>query len=504
VTVRLYSSRMKTIAEMLRWRARRHPDLAATWFQGRTRTFGELDASTSALAAGLVNDLGVRPGDRVAILDKNCDDYLELLLALDKAGAVGVPVNWRLTPSEVATIVGDADPAALVVGEEFRASADRVRCRILGYGELPRGGDDPRRDDQDAVTWQLYTSGTTGLPKGAMLTNDNLLGLIGTLGWEAPELVEGARGLVAMPLYHIGGCGWALAVLTQGCTAVVVREVVPQELLQVISEQRVNSGFLVPAVLLFLTQVPGVEETDFSQLQNIHYGASPISQELLQRAIDVFKCRFTQLYGLTETTGAITALRHEDHQGERLLSCGRPMFGAEIRVVDPLDADVPVGEIGEVVYRGPGIMRGYWRREDDTAAAVRDGWFHTGDAGSLDADGFLYIRDRIKDMIVSGGENIYPAELESVLMGHPAVADVAVIGVPDDRWGESVKAIVVRAPGTELSEDELVEWARERLAGYKRPRSVDFTDVIPRNPSGKILKRELRDAYWADRARQVN
>ncbi|HSR22364.1 MAG TPA: AMP-binding protein [Candidatus Eisenbacteria bacterium] len=492
------------MAEMLRWRARRHPELAATWFQGRTRTFGELNASTSALAAGLVGDLGVKPGDRVAILDKNSDDYLELLLALDKAGAVAVPVNWRLTPPEVAAVVDDADPAALVVGEELRASADRVGCRVIGFGELPRGDGDPHRDREEAVAWQLYTSGTTGLPKGAMLSNQNLLGLIGTLGWEAPELQEGARGLVAMPLYHIGGCGWALAVLTQGSAAIVVREVVPQELLQVMAEQRVNSAFLVPAVLLFLTQIPGVEDTDFSALRNIHYGASPISQELLLRSIDVFKCRFTQLYGLTETTGAITALRHEDHRGGRLLSCGRPMFGAEVRVVDPFGADVPADEIGEIVYRGAGMMQGYWRRSDETAAAVRGGWFHTGDAGNLDADGFLYIRDRIKDMIVSGGENIYPAELESVLMGHPAVADVAVIGVPDDRWGETVKAIVVRRPGAELTGQELVDWSRDRLAGFKRPRSVDFVEAIPRNPSGKILKRELREEYWADRTRRVN
>jgi acyl-CoA synthetase (AMP-forming)/AMP-acid ligase II len=280
--------------------------------------------------------------------------------------------------------------------------------------------------------------------------------------------------------------------------------VVPADLLRILAEQRVNSAFLVPAVLLFLTQVPGVEETDFSALRNIHYGASPISQELLLRSIELFKCRFTQLYGLTETTGAITALRHDDHEGERLLSCGRAMFGAEIRVVDPLDQDVPAGEIGEVIYRGPGMMQGYWRRPDDTSGAVRDGWFHTGDAGSLDEAGFLYIRDRIKDMIVSGGENIYPAEVESILMGHPAVADVAVIGVPDERWGETVRAIVVRRPGADLEEQELIDWSRERLAGFKRPRTVAFTDVIPRNPSGKILKRELREEHWAGKARQVN
>ena len=495
---------MRTIAQLLRWRAQRHPELAATWFQGRMRTFADLDASTSALAAGLVRDLGVQAGDRVAILDKNSDEYLELLFALDKAGAVAVPVNWRLTPPEVAKVVGDADPVAVVVGDELRSAADQVGCRVLGFGELPRGGDDPHRDREDAVTWMLYTSGTTGLPKGAMLTNLNLLGLAGPVSFEAPELREGARGLVAMPLYHIGGCGWGLAVLTQGATAVVVREVIPQQLLQVMAEQRVNSAFLVPAVLLFLTQVPDVEQTDFSALQNILYGASPISQDLLLRSIEVFQCRFTQLYGLTETTGAVTALRHEDHHGEQLLSCGRPMFGADIRVVDALDQEVPAGEIGEVVYRGPGTMHGYWRRPDDTATAIRDGWFHSGDAGSMDANGFVYIRDRIKDMIVSGGENIYPAELESVLMDHPDVADVAVIGVPDEKWGETVRAIVVRRPGSELTGDELIEWSRSRLAGYKRPRGVDFTDTIPRNPSGKILKRELREAFWRDHARQVN
>jgi long-chain acyl-CoA synthetase len=495
---------MRTVAELVRWRAQRHPDLPMTWFQGRTRTFGEMNASTSELAAGLVDELGVKPGDRIAILDKNSDDYLELLFAVDKAGAVSVPVNWRLTAHEVAQVVSDAAPVALVVGDELRAAADDVRCRVLSFAELPRGGDDPRRDREDEVAWQLYTSGTTGLPKGAMLTNRNLFGLVGPLGFECPELTEGVPALVAMPLYHIGGCGWALACLTSGASAVVVREVIPAELLRVMVEQRVASAFLVPAVLLFLTQLPGIEEADFSALQNISYGASPISQELLKRSIEVFRCRFTQLYGLTETTGAITALRHQDHQGERLLSCGRPLFGAEIRVVDPLGADVPPGEIGEIVYRGGGIMEGYWGRPEDTAAAVRDGWFHTGDAGTMDADGFVYVRDRIKDMVISGGENIYPAELESVLAGHPAVADVAVIGVPDERWGETIKAIVVRRPGAELTAEDLIDWSRSVLAGFKRPRSVDFVDTIPRNPSGKILKRELREQYWADRERRVN
>jgi long-chain acyl-CoA synthetase len=496
---------VRTVAEVLRWRARRRPELPMTWFQGRSRTFAEVDESSSRLAAGLGPELGVRAGDRVAILDKNSDDYIELMFALDKAGAVTVPVNWRLTASEVRQVVNDADPKLLVAGEQFTGSVEEVRCRTLGFAELPRTeGGDPHLDREDAVTWQLYTSGTTGVPKGAMLTNRSLLGLVGPLGFEVPEVVEGSRSLVAMPLYHIGGSGWALAVLAYGATAVVVREVLPPELLKVIVEQRVETGFLVPAVLLFMTQLPGVEQSDFSALRNIAYGASPISQELLRRSIETFRCRFTQVYGLTETTGAITALRHEDHTGQRLLSCGRPMFGAEIGAVDPMGEQVAPGEIGEIVYRGSGLMAGYWRKPEDTAAAVRDGWFHSGDAGSIDEDGFIYIRDRIKDMIVSGGENIYPAELESQLAGHPDVADVAVIGVPDDRWGEAVKALVVRRPGTSLTGDELMEWSRSRLAGYKRPRTVDFIEAIPRNPSGKILKRELREPYWAGQARRVH
>jgi long-chain acyl-CoA synthetase len=474
-----------------------------TWFQGRTRTFGEMNVSSSRLAAGLSSELGVKPGDRVAILDKNSDDYLELIFALDKAGAVTVPINWRLTSAEVVRVVNDADPKLLVAGEEFAGSVGEVDCRTLGFAELPRREGDPHEDRDDAVTWQLYTSGTTGLPKGAMLTNRNLLGLVGPLGFEVPELVEGSRSLVAMPLYHIGGSGWALAALAYGATAVVIREVLPAELLSVIVEQRVETGFLVPAVLLFMTQLPGVEQADFAALKNTVYGASPISQDLLRRSIETFGCRFTQVYGLTETTGAITSLRHEDHTGQRLLSCGRPMFGGEIRAVDPMGEEVPPGEIGEIVYRGSGVMAGYWRRPEDTAAAIRDGWFHSGDAGSVE-EGFVYIRDRIKDMIVSGGENIYPAEVESLLAGHPEVADVAVIGVPDDRWGEAVKALVVRRPGAGLSGEELIDWSRSRLAGYKRPRSVDFIAAIPRNPSGKILKRELREPYWAGQDRRVH
>lgn len=497
---------MRTIAEILRWRATRHPDLPAFWYGGRTQTFGEVDRSTSALANGLIDSLGVKPGDRVAILDKNTDAYLELLFALDKAGAVAAPINWRLTATEVARVAFDAQPVALVAGDEFRASADEVECRVLGFDEVPRSaGPDPRRDREETVTWQLYTSGTTGLPKGAMLTNLNLTGgLMTGIPMEIREMREGGRGLVAMPLYHIGGCGWALAVIATGSCAVVVRDFLPAEVLKTMIDQRVETAFLVPAALLFLTMLPEAQGADFSALQNILYGASPISEEVLKRSIETFGCRFTQVYGLTETTGAVTFLQHKDHKGERMLSCGRAGFGQELIIVDPEDHELPSGEIGEIVYRGAGTMAGYYRRDRDTAEVMRSGWFHTGDAGTMDAEGFIYIKDRIKDMIVSGGENIYPAELESVLAGHPGVADVAVIGVPDDQWGETVKAIVVRRPDSQLTGEELIDWSRERLAGFKRPRSVDFVESIPRNPSGKILKRQLREPYWATQERRVH
>src|SRR5712692_3470574 len=491
---------------MLRWRARRRPDFAITWFQGKERSYEEMNRSSSELAAGLVTELKVEPGDRVAILDKNSDEYIELLFALDKAGAVACPVNWRLTAPEVAKIVGDADPKALVVSEDLRQNADQVSCRVLGYGELPRvkGGADPQRDAEERVTWQLYTSGTTGIPKGAMLTNLNLFGLTGNLTIELKGFDEYGRSLVAMPLYHMGGCGWALAAMFAGCTAVITRDFIPQDILKVIVDEKVNTAFLVPAALLFLTSLPESQGADYSALRNIAYGASPITPELLKRSIQTFGCRFTQVYGLTETTGAITFLQQDEHVGERFMSCGRSGFGHDLKVVGPDGKDVPAGEIGEIVYRGPGTMAGYWRKEGETKEAIRDGWFHTGDAGTMDAEGFIYIKDRIKDMIISGGENIYPAEVEAVLAGHPKVADVAVIGVPDDMWGETVKAIVIRRPGTDLSPEELIEWSKDRLAGYKRPHSVDFIDVIPRNPSGKILKKDLRAPYWVGQERAVH
>jgi acyl-CoA synthetase (AMP-forming)/AMP-acid ligase II len=495
---------MRTIAELLRWRARRHPDIEAVWFEGRSQTYGELDAATSQLAAGLVDRLGLVPGDRVAIIDKNSAAFLEMFYALDKAGLVAAPLSWRLTPHEIKQIVDDIAPKLIVTGAEFKAPAAATGVPTLTFEELPRGSADPRRDADGAVCCQFCTSGTTGVPKGAMLTGWNVLNVGDCLALEMPEIREGGRHLVALPLFHIGGAGWALWVMQRGSTAIIVRETAPGPLLAAIVEQKVETALLAPTLMLFLTELPEARTADFSALRHITYGTAPISPDLLRRCLDIFKCRFSQLYGLTETTGPFTSLPHEYHVGERLLSCGRPMFGGRARVVDLNDNDLPPYEVGEILYQGENLMAGYWARPDATAEALRGGWFHTGDAGYMDADGFIFLKDRIRDMIVSGGENVYPAEIEAVLMGHPEILECAVIGVPDQKWGETVKAVIVRRAGATLTEAALIEWTREKLAGYKRPRSIDFIDTLPRNAAGKLLKRTLREPYWAGFARRVN
>jgi acyl-CoA synthetase (AMP-forming)/AMP-acid ligase II len=495
---------MRTLAEMLRWRARRHPSLMALWYEGKAQSYGELNESSSQLAAGLVAKLGLEPGDRVAILGKNCAAYLELFFALDKAGLVTAPLNWRLTAQELKRIIDDMRPKLVVTGAEFKATGAALAVPTMTFEELPRGGADPMRDADGAVSSQFSTSGTTGLPKGAMLTGWNVLNVGLCLALEMPEIREGGRHLVCLPMFHIGGAGWAIWAMQEGSAAIIVRETAAEPLLKTMVEQKVETALLAPTLMLFLTELPAARTADFSALRHITYGTAPISPALLQRSIETFKCRFSQLYGLTETTGPITALAHEHHVGERMLSCGRPMFGGHIRVVDAEGNDLPPRQVGEILYRGESLMRGYWQREKETAQAVRGGWFHTGDAGYLDEDGFMFLKDRVKDMIVSGGENVYPAEIEAVLTGHPEVLECAVIGVPDAKWGETVKAVVVRRAGTTLSEATLIEWSRNKLAGFKRPRSVDFVEALPRNASGKLLKRTLREPYWASYARRVN
>jgi long-chain acyl-CoA synthetase len=310
-------------------------------------------------------------------------------------------------------------------------------------------------------------------------------------------------------MFHIAGAGWSMVGMYFGCNTVVLRDVDPAEILRVIPAHGITNAFMVPAVIQFLLITPGVADTDFSSLRTLVYGASPITDKVLVAGMETFGCEFIQVYGLTETTGAITQLDGVDHdpadRPHLLRSCGKAYPWVEVRAVDAATGeDVAVGEVGELWTRSHQNMAGYWNNPEATAQAItEDGWFKTGDAGFLDADGFVFLHDRVKDMIVSGGENVYPAEVENVLMKHPAVGDVAVIGVPDEKWGEAVKAIVVKAADAEVTEAELIAFCRESLAGYKLPKSVDFADVLPRNPSGKLLKRELREPFWAGTDRRI-
>jgi acyl-CoA synthetase (AMP-forming)/AMP-acid ligase II len=513
------------VSEVIRYHARTKPEQVALYFQGRETYYGELNTNASKVANGLIAE-GLNNQSRVAVLDKNSDYFFEVFFGCSKANSVIVPVNFRLAPPEVAYIVNDAKSEVLFVGQDFLPVVEKIAGDLKTVKKIitlsgnhenwesytawrDRQNSDEVVTEQKSsdVAMQLYTSGTTGHPKGVQLTQDNFFALVIPFTFEVLGFTENDINMICMPLFHIGGLGWAFVGLIAGVKNVVAKEIIPPDLLKLMVEQKVSVGFFVPAVILFMLQVPGVQEMDFSNLRLMVYGASPIPLDLLKKAMAVFKCQFMQVYGLTETTGVVTVLPPEDHSIEgnkRMRSCGKPTRVNEIRIIGGDGNVVPVGQVGEIIIKSPQVMLGYWNLPKETSSSLRDGWFHTGDAGYYDEDGYLYIYDRVKDMIVSGGENIYPAEVESALFGHPAIADVAVIGVPDETWGESVKAVIVKKPGAEVTQDEIISFARERIGGYKVPRSIDFVENLPRNPSGKILKREIRAPYWANRDRQVN
>lgn len=518
------------LADMVRRQARDRPEKIAFKFEGETMTFAELDTGASRVANGLLA-LGLKPDERVAYLGKNSHLYFEMLMGVSKAGGVTCPVNWRLAGPEIAYILNDARARILFVGPEFtgavRAIRDRLEtvehvfCMEGADGDIPgytawrdaQEGKDPqiaRHFDDDAL--QLYTSGTTGHPKGAVLTNRSLLGLRQELGpdekpewnrWSADDI-----SLIAMPCFHIGGTGWGLTSLYEGATGIVMREFDPLKVLDFIDEHRISKIFMVPAAMKIVVESPKAREVDFTPLKYMLYGASPIPLDLLRTCMEVFQCGFVQMYGMTETSGTIVALPPEDHDpagNDRMRSAGKAMAGVEVAILDADGNRLPPGEVGEIAARTQANMKGYWNLAEATAETLRDdGWLRTGDAGYMDEDGYVYIHDRVKDMIISGGENIYPAEVENAIFGHPDVADVAVIGVPDERWGEAVKAMVVAKPDAELSAEDVIGWARARIAAYKCPKSVDFIDALPRNPSGKILRKDLRAPYWHGTQREVN
>jgi fatty-acyl-CoA synthase len=515
---------LNSLADITRQQARQRGNSTAFWFEGRETTFAEFDRHVSRVANGLIA-LGQKPGARIGYMGMNSDRYFEVQLGSCKANTVLVGVNWRLAGPEVVYVLNDAGCEVMFVGAEFVPLIEKIKaeCPRLKHVIAVDGGHAswtayegwrdsqsdrdpmlPIKSDDDAI--QLYTSGTTGHPKGVQLTHGNYIAFFkSSQDAQWADFGIGDPNLVAMPNFHVAGVNMGLTTLAQGSFGVVVKTVTPDAVFDMIEKFRIRNVFLVPAVILMLVQHPRIKTTDISCVKRMFYGASPITEELLKTAQAIFKgCGFFQLYGLTETVGAGTALQPADHQGGLLRSCGKPYPGLDIKVLNEEGHEVRQGDVGEIVIKGSVVMKGYWNKADATAKSIKDGWFYTGDAGYFDKDGFLFIHDRVKDMIVSGGENIYPAEVENAVFGHAAVADVAVIGVPDDKWGEAVKAIVVLKPGTTATAEEIITYTRSRIAGYKLPKTVDFIEVLPRNPSGKVLRRELREPYWAGKARRVN
>ncbi|MDB5426434.1 MAG: long-chain-fatty-acid--CoA ligase [Phenylobacterium sp.] len=490
--------------------------------EGRTLTYAELDRRAGQVA-GLLANVGAKPGDRVAWLGRSHEAFFEIFFGAARARVCLAPINARLAVPEIAFILQDSSADLFFVTPEFFAAAQMVvsqvdrPIRLIGVRE-PCEGFDSYEALRDAAAppaltppvasddvLQLYTSGTTGLPKGVRLDNRNYSAFL-----ELRTQVEGFdygpddTVLIVMPLFHVAGTNISFSGLAAGGRVILLPEFSPAAVLRLIEAERVAHVFLVPAMINMLLQAPEIEGADLSSLKSVAYGASPISEAVLAAATQRFGCGFIQFYGMTESTGAGAFLKPSEHGGELLRSCGKAWPQMAVRILNEDGGEAAVGEIGEIAISGGMVMAGYWNRPEATAETVSpDRWLKTGDAGYRDENGYIFVHDRVKDMIVSGGENIYPAEVENAILGCPGVADAAVIGVPDERWGEAVKAIVVPAAGAAPEPQEIIAWARQRIAGFKAPKSVDFIDVLPRNASGKVLRRELRKPYWEGRSRNV-
>ncbi len=508
--------------------AREYPDTPFAVLGDRTFTYGEAQAEVHRLAHALIG-AGLQAGDRIAMLSKNSIEYAVMYYAASKAGVVPVPMNYRLAPPEWTYIINDAGAKLVIASgayveavEGFKGGLETAKTFINTSGLAPAGWCDYRsfiggqpatapdrtiRIEDDV--YQMYTSGTTGQPKGAVLTHGAVSANL-TQVEPIAQARPGERFLIVAPLYHAAAAVTTFSCVKSGGTLYIQEDFNPVEAVRAIDEERIVVALLVPAMIqAMLVFVPDAGSRKYEHLREIIYGASPISEQTLRRAVEVFKCDFAQAYGMTETTAVLTALLPEHHntalrdQPELLLSAGRAIVGVDLRIVDEEDRAVAPGTLGEIVARGPNLMRCYWNLADESAEALRGGWSHTGDAGYLNNEGFLFVQDRVKDMIVSGGENVYPRSIEDVLFKHPAVADVAVIGVPDKQWGETVKAIVVLKDGRDATAADLMDFCRDKLGGFQRPRSVDFIQALPRNASGKVLKKELRAPFWAGEKRRV-
>jgi len=517
------------VDDRLNYWAEATPDAEAMTYLGRTWTWKEWHDRVHRAAGGL-RDLGVARGDVVSFLDKNHPACVEISLAAGSIGAANAIINWRSAGDEIDYAVNDSGAKVLFVGRELMPTITAIRDRLPNVEKIievtPDGGEDDEYEQflaastacadgpdvlEDDVCLVMYSSGTTGRPKGVMLTHRNMVQhtINAHDGW---GFEPGDKSMVAMPLFHVGGSSYVLFGIHDGIPSVMTREPDAASLAGAILAGA-NRTFLVPAVLAQVLQAGPDAVQLFGLLKTYTYGAAPMPPPLLRAAMKAWPdTDFIQVYGLTEVAGVATHLMPEDHRTaeadghpERLVSAGKPVPGCEVRIVDPATlSDVATGEHGEIWLKTPQLMKGFLNKPEATAEVITDdGWFRTGDMGHVDDDGFVFVSDRLKDMIITGGENVYSPEVERVLSEHPAVLEVAVIGVPDERWGESVKGVVALKEGSDASEVELIEWTRERLAHFKAPKSIDIIPALPRNPTGKILKRELRKPYWDSQERQV-
>ena len=513
------------VGDLITVHAEGNPDKPAMVFDDIVTTYAELEEHACQVANGF-KDCGIKRGARIAYLGKNTDSYYELMFGAAKAGVVLVAVNWRLTDSEVTYILNDAEVTLLFVEPEFQVIADKCISNCSGlkrYLLLNGEGQasykqwrssrsaiwEPMDLDPTDTCIQMYTSGTTGKPKGVELSHRCFF------SQRKAELLAGEWGLwseqdinlVAMPLFHIGGTGWGFVSFYFGSTNIIHATPEAEKIVSDISRWDISRMFLVPAVLQQVVNIAQKKDINLSSMNYVVHGASAIPELLLKDSIALFNCEFIQQYGMTEATGAVTYLPPEDHSVDgnaRMQSCGKAFPGIELKICDETGAQLNKGETGEIYIKTPAIMTGYWQLEAATEEVLSDGWYKSGDAGYLDSDGYLFLQSRVKDMIVSGGENIYPAEIENVLYEYEKLSDAAIIGVPDGQWGEAVKAIVVKSAGKEVTEQDVIRFLRSRIAGYKLPKTVVFLTEIPRNASGKILKYKLREPYWKGYSRQIN
>ncbi|MCA4709586.1 long-chain-fatty-acid--CoA ligase [Mycobacterium avium subsp. hominissuis] len=508
----------ETLAGIVERHAQRRPDAIAIRYGERQWSWAEW-SSRIRRAAGALRGAGIQRGQCVAFLDKNHPACLEVLIGGASVGAVTTVVNWRVIGDELVHVLADSGARVLVVGAELRPAAEAAARRVPSLERIIEVGDEyesllaaaePAPSDAgvdtDETALVIYSSGTTGRPKGVLLSQRALVNHAVNLAPAFP-FADGDANLVAMPLFHVGGIGYALFGIRAGAPTIMTREPDAAALIGAVRAGATHAFFVPPVIARFL-DAGEAAHASIAGLRYIVYGAAPMPLPLLHRALSTWPgTKFVQVYGQTELCGAVTALSDDDHRDtarpELQLSAGKAVQGCEIRIVDPdSGAELPAGRSGEVWVRSNQNMSGYLNRAEATAETITaDGWVRTGDVGRLDADGYVYIEDRLKDMIITGGENVYGPEVESVLIEHPAVVDAAVIGVPDDFWGESVKAIVV-ADG-DVDAADVIEFCRRHLAGFKCPRTVDFVTELPRNASGKILKTQLREPFWRDRDRRV-